>query len=164
MRKKYQIFVSSTFEDLKDERQAVMMRLMMDGYIPAGMEYFPASPVDKWEFIKNVIDESDYVIVVAAGKYGSVDKDGKSFTEMECDYACEQGVPTLAFYRNRSKITIDRLDSSCEKINGFIDKLKQKICREWDTPDDLCNFISSALKQTIDSYPRPHSRQVIIYN
>jgi len=38
--KKYQIFVSSTYEDLKDERQAAVEAILLAGHIPAGMELF----------------------------------------------------------------------------------------------------------------------------
>jgi len=42
MDKRYQIFVSSTFADLKDERQQVIQALMEMDCIPSGMELFPA--------------------------------------------------------------------------------------------------------------------------
>jgi hypothetical protein len=40
--KKYQIFISSTFADLKDERQAAMNSVIDLRHIPIGMEGFPA--------------------------------------------------------------------------------------------------------------------------
>ena len=50
----YQIFVSSTFSDLKEERKAIIEGLLNAKYIPAGMEMFAASnddpynlPIDK---------------------------------------------------------------------------------------------------------------------
>ncbi|MBB4367601.1 hypothetical protein GGD63_000370 [Bradyrhizobium sp. cir1] len=67
------------------------------GYLPAGMELFPASDQDQFEYIKRVIDRSDYYVVITAGRYGSVASDGLSFTEKECDYAMSQGIPVLAF-------------------------------------------------------------------
>lgn len=38
--KKMQIFVSSTYEDLKDERQKMVEAILDAGHIPAGMEIF----------------------------------------------------------------------------------------------------------------------------
>jgi hypothetical protein len=38
MNVKYQIFVSSTYEDLKDERADVIKACLNMGYIPHGME------------------------------------------------------------------------------------------------------------------------------
>lgn len=42
MDKRYQVFVSSTFTDLKEERKHVIQTLMEMDCIPAGMELFPA--------------------------------------------------------------------------------------------------------------------------
>ena len=52
--KRYQVFVSSTFVDLKEERQTVMQVLLEADCIPAGMEIFPATG-ELWELIQNVI-------------------------------------------------------------------------------------------------------------
>ena len=42
MDKRYQVFVSSTYTDLMDERKSVTQTLMELDCIPAGMELFPA--------------------------------------------------------------------------------------------------------------------------
>lgn len=52
MDKRYQVFVSSTFADLKDERSNVIQTLMEMDCIPAGMELFPALDEEQFEFIK----------------------------------------------------------------------------------------------------------------
>ena len=52
MDKKYQVFVSSTYADLQEERQAVTQTLMEMDCIPAGMELFPALDEEQWAFIK----------------------------------------------------------------------------------------------------------------
>lgn len=70
--KRYQVFVSSTYEDLVEERQAVMHALLELDCIPSGMELFPAADDDQWTLIKRVIDDCDYYIVVIAGKCGSM--------------------------------------------------------------------------------------------
>lgn len=71
METRYQVFVSSTYEDLKAERQEVMHALLELDCIPAGMELFPAANEDQWSLIKKVIKECDYYIVISAGRYGS---------------------------------------------------------------------------------------------
>ena len=40
MEKKYQVFVSSTYEDLQEERKKVMEALLQMNCFPVGMEYF----------------------------------------------------------------------------------------------------------------------------
>lgn len=52
MDKRYQIFVSSTYADLKEERRRVIQALMEMDCIPSGMELFPAADEEQWEFIK----------------------------------------------------------------------------------------------------------------
>jgi hypothetical protein len=84
---RYQVFISSTFADLKDERGAIFQTLMEMDCIPAGMELFPAMDEEQWHFIKRIIDDCDYYILVIGGRYGSMSKEGVSYTEMEYDYA-----------------------------------------------------------------------------
>jgi Domain of unknown function (DUF4062) len=81
MEKKYQIFISSTFKDLLEERQDTLRSVLDMGHIPAGMEIFPAADVEQFAYIKKVIDECDYYILIVGGRYGSVDAAGVSFTE-----------------------------------------------------------------------------------
>nr|WP_292407155.1 DUF4062 domain-containing protein [Mesorhizobium sp.] len=55
-----------------------------------------ASDDTQWDYIKRRIDDSDYYVLIVAGRYGSELK-GKSDTQMEYEYAVAQGVPTVAF-------------------------------------------------------------------
>ncbi|WP_226914286.1 MULTISPECIES: DUF4062 domain-containing protein, partial [Psychrobacter] len=95
MDKRYQVFVSSTFADLKNERSNVIQTLMEMDCIPAGMELFPALDEEQFEFIKKVIDDSDYYLLIIGGRYGSLSNEGISYTEMEYDYAISQGVKVI---------------------------------------------------------------------
>lgn len=81
MDKRYQVFISSTYADLKEERSKVMQTIMSLNCIPAGMELFPASNDEQFEFIKRVIDDCDYYILIVGGRYGSLSEDGISYTE-----------------------------------------------------------------------------------
>jgi hypothetical protein len=74
MQKRYQVFVSSTFTDLKDERQAVLKAILELDHMPAGMELFPATDDSAWQLIKDVIDTSDYYALIIGGRYGSLDE------------------------------------------------------------------------------------------
>lgn len=51
MDKRYQVFVSSTFIDLQEERRHVMQALMELDCMPSGMELFPATDDDQWSLI-----------------------------------------------------------------------------------------------------------------
>ena len=87
MDKRYQVFLSSTYTDLKEERQKLIHALMEMDCIPAGMELFPAADEEQFEFIKRIIDDCDYYIVIVGGRYGSLAGGGISYTEKEYEYA-----------------------------------------------------------------------------
>jgi Domain of unknown function (DUF4062) len=53
---KYQIFISSTYEDLKDEREQVIKACLEMGHIPVGMEMFSAADEEQWRIITRQID------------------------------------------------------------------------------------------------------------
>ncbi|MDO8729013.1 MAG: DUF4062 domain-containing protein [bacterium] len=89
MNKRYQVFLSSTFRDLENERLEVMRALLELDCFPCGMEYFPAANDDQWSFISELIDQCDYYIVVVGNRYGSTDEHGISYTEKEYRYAIE---------------------------------------------------------------------------
>lgn len=71
MNKKYQVFVSSTYADLEEERRSVIQTVIGMDCIPAGMELFPATDEEQFEFIKRVIDDCDYYLLIIGGRYGS---------------------------------------------------------------------------------------------
>jgi hypothetical protein len=75
---RYQVFVSSTYADLKDERRAVIQTLMGMDCIPAGMEIFPASDEEQFSFIRKIIDDCDYYLLIIGGRYGSITPEGVS--------------------------------------------------------------------------------------
>lgn len=157
MEKRYQVFVSSTFLDLQEERQEVMQALLELDCIPSGMELFPAANEDQWSLIKKVIDDCDYYIVVLAGRYGSVGTDGYSYTEMEYRYATEIGKPVIGFvHREPGSLAADRCeqtDAGKQKLTAFRDLAQQKMCRFWTSPADLGSQVSRSLIKLIKSNP-----------
>ena len=62
MDKRYQVFVSSTYEDLQAERREVMQALLALDCIPTGMELFPAADEESWTLIKRFIAGCDYYL------------------------------------------------------------------------------------------------------
>ena len=151
---RYQIFVSSTFTDLKDERQAVMQALLSLDHFPAGMELFAASDDDQWTLIRGVIDDSDYYILVIGGRYGSTSATGLSYTEMEFDYAIASKKPTLAFiHENPDQIQAgktDQNDKLREQLNVFRTKVQNgRTVKFWSNSDDLkAKVIASVAAET----------------
>ncbi len=73
--KRYQVFISSTFRDLIEERQAALKAILELSHMPAGMELFPAVDDSAWRLIQDVIDSSDYYVLIIGGRYGSLDEE-----------------------------------------------------------------------------------------
>ncbi|QAS52321.1 DUF4062 domain-containing protein [Halobacillus litoralis] len=97
MNKKLQVFVSSTFLDLKEERQKAVEGILRAGHIPAGMELFTAASKSQWQVIEEWIKESDILMLILGGKYGSIDHDtGKSYTQLEYEFALKHDIPVFA--------------------------------------------------------------------
>lgn len=163
MEVKYQVFVSSTFEDLKDERKEICQAILESNCIPAGMELFPASNKTQWEVIKKVIDESDFYIVVLAGIYGSVGTDDNghkvSYTEMEFDYAFNSGKPIIALIRGNIDSLPKSKSETSEKRNRQLKKFYSKVMcgrtiKKWVSKEELrANTIMALneLKKDTDS-------------
>src|ERR1700733_10679607 len=156
--KRYQIFVSSTYEDLKAERQQVAQAILELEHFPAGMEIFPASNEIQWELIKQFIGESDYFVVVAGGRYGSVDAEGISYTEKEFDYAEELGIPIVGFLRkNVDTIPANKVDKDRKliaRLDNFRKKIQTKHCRSWSSPEELGLLVSKSLIYVTRTMPR----------
>ncbi len=158
MDKVYQVFVSSTYSDLKDERRHVSETLAKAGYIPAGMELFPATDQQQLEFIKRIVERCDYYVVIVGGRYGSLADDKISFTEKEYDYAIQKKIPILAFLHARpDKIEAGKTDQDMEqarKLAAFRDKLSRgRIVDFWEAPHDLCTKVVIAIAQAINLSP-----------
>lgn len=148
--KRYQVFISSTYSDLRPEREALTWALLKANHIPAGMENFPATDDRGWRVIKRTIDESDYYVLVLAGRYGSIDPStGLSYTEMEYDYARSKGIPVLAFVREKSAIRGDHVDQETErvkKLSDFVAKVDASHLRKvWTSSESLSTEVVTAL-------------------
>lgn len=158
MDKRYQVFVSSTFADLQEERQQVMQALMEMDCIPAGMEVFPAADEDQWQFIKRVIDDCDYYLLIIGGRYGSIDADGVSYTEKEYDYAVASGLKVVALlHEDPSQIQAGKTDQNsemAERLAAFREKVAEgRLVKFWRSADQLPGLVALSLSKTIKTYP-----------
>jgi hypothetical protein len=148
---KYQVFISSTYTDLREERETLVWEMMKLGHIPAGMEAFTARPDRGWPTISQVIQSCDYYVLVLAGRYGSIEPGwNQSWTHHEYDYAVSQGLPVLAFIRDRRATPADQVDDDRTRIEGFIRSVKDKhLVKVWGDRKDLAREVSAALQAKI---------------
>jgi hypothetical protein len=158
MDKRYQVFVSSTYADLKEERQRVIQTLMEMDCIPAGMELFPATDEEQFNFIKRIIDDCDYYILIVGGRYGSLTPQGISYTEQEFDYAIAKGLKVIAFlHGDPQSIMVGKTDNNAElsaRLGVFRDKAQTgRLVKYWQKADELPGLVSLSLLKTIKTYP-----------
>lgn len=156
MIKKYQVFVSSTYEDLIEERKEVTQALLETNCFPAGMELFPASNGKQWEIIKTVIDDSDFYLLIIGGRYGSttLNKNKKlvSYTEMEFDYAAEKGKPIIAFLiKEPEKLPRNKTEETKKgwnKLKQFRKKVQSdRMIKYWTNKGDLKSAVINGISE-----------------
>lgn len=162
MNKKLQVFVSSTYTDLKEERQAAVQAILDAGHIPAGMELFKAGNESQLKTIYKWIDESDVYMLILGGRYGSIEeKSGKSYTQLEYEYALNKDIPVFAVVLSESFLTtkINLLGLSDvteqkapEKYKSFKEFVMSKIIREVDDCKDIKITIHSTLNDFMNEY------------
>jgi hypothetical protein len=157
---RYQIFVSSTFKDLIEERRAVLDAILKLNQFPAGMEIFPAVDDTAWQHIEKVIEVSDYYVLIIGGKYGSIDSEsGLSYTEKEYDFAVLNNIPVLAFTRSdEDSIPVGKAEMN-EEIRAKLKKFKDKVGTNhhwnyWKSLDELKGNVISSLSQSFVMNPQ----------
>ncbi len=158
-RKKLQVFVSSTYTDLKDERQAAVEAILSAGHIPAGMELFAAGNESQMEAIKRWIDESDVFLLILGGRYGSLEsKSQKSYIELEYDYADEREKPLFAVVIDddhlKEKVQLRAFDviemKYQQQLDAFRLKVQSRMVKFWSDPKD----IKLAIYETLNEFSR----------
>lgn len=168
--KKYQVFISSTYSDLIEERRKILNILLMADCIPSGMEAFVATDDEQFEVIKRVIDLCDYYILIIGKRYGSVNpKTDFSYTEMEYEYAREKGIPVLVFAIDDSAVLpeekVDQDTGKIEKLGLFREKaLTNRLASIWKTNDELTGQLAIAIMRAKSEISRPGWQRAVDYD
>jgi hypothetical protein len=153
----YSVFVSSTYEDLREERAAVQKALLQLHCMPIGMELFGSADEETWDFIRRQIADCDYYVVVIADRYGSTAADGLSYTEKEYDYAREIKKPVLAFvHGDRKSIRRDKTEDDAEKrskLEAFIQKVRRSPVSFFTAAHDLATQVTVSFVNLRDRCP-----------
>lgn len=158
MDRRYQVFISSTFTDLKDERQGVLRAVLELDHMPAGMELFPAADDSAWQLIKDVIDSSDYYVLIIGGRYGSLDETGLGYTEKEYDHAIGAKKPVIPLlHENPDNLPRDKTETDeavWAKLKAFRTKVEKKhTCVYWKGADDLKAKVIVGLTAAVKRHP-----------
>ncbi len=154
MDRKLQVFVSSTYEDMKPERQAAVEAILTAGHIPAGMELFAAGEESQMATIRRWIDDSDVFMLIFGGRYGSIEpKSGLSYIETEYDYAITKGKPVFAVVINEAALEAKVREQGTavmetehqDQLKAFRQKALARICSRFEDCKDIKLAIHESL-------------------
>ena len=164
MEKKYQFFISSTYEDLKEEREKAIFTILSMEQFPVGMELFSAADEDQWDVISQTIDTSDYYVLIIGNRYGSIIPDGNpdagiSYTEKEFNYAVSKHIPVLAFILDETvaaSIPSGESSEACAKLREFKAKVKTgRYIKFFKNADQFATFLSQSIHKALRRGDRP---------
>ncbi|MGB0126253.1 MAG: DUF4062 domain-containing protein, partial [Rhodocyclaceae bacterium] len=150
------IYVSSTFEDLKDHREAVYRALRQLGHVVRAMEDYVACdqrPLDK---CLDDVAAADVYLGIFAWRYGYVPEagnpEGLSITEREYRQAFDGGKPRLIFLLHEDVPWVRRFDDAAsapdkgERIAALRAELKTaNTVSFFKTVDELAKLASNAV-------------------
>ena len=100
----------------------------------------------KMTVIKRWIDESDVYLLILAGRYGSIEKkSGKSYTQLEYEYALEQKKPLFAVVitdkglnSKIKKLKKDALEQEApQKLKEFQQMVLSNVSKFWEDKKDI---------------------------
>ena len=151
MNRKPVVFLSSTYFDLKKERSYAIRHIIKNHYIFSGMEAFFMIPMmEQWENIKRTIRECDIYVAVLGERYGYVAHEGKSCTELECEYAAEIGKPIVALIESKHRCAMFRHKQSSEdrrKQQLFKDNIRCDYKYYWSNVEELIKQMFAGIHQ-----------------
>ena len=158
---RYQVFISSTYKDLIDEREVVTQAVLRMGRcLPAGMELFSASSRPPWDVIRGILDGTDYLVLIIGNRSGAlVPGEAISYTEKEYQYAIDNDIPVLAFLSSNERPILPR-DIEKEKNQGALAAFRVRVqsaatTEEWTTKEHLAARVPNALWKAFEDTPRP---------
>jgi len=151
--RKLQVFISSTFTDLREERKAAVEAILSAGHIPAGMELFAAGDKAQLQIIRKWIDESDVFLLILGERYGSIEPESlQSYVHLEYLYAIEKQMPLFSIVMRRVADHGQPTASSGQKAqyDEFAALVRSKICRDCDDCKDVKIAVLESIRTFLD--------------
>lgn len=154
--KRYQVFISSTYADLQEERAVLTQVLPLLGCMPCGLDVHPAGAT-AWTAIKKLIDESDYYLLLLGSRYGSLSPSGISYTHMEYVYASTKQKPILVLMHDspesRPAALQEKTPEGRRQFSDFRQLLAKGLVAGWSDVRNLEAAVRRYLPQLIKSKP-----------
>jgi hypothetical protein len=147
------VFISSTYEDLKEYRQAAIEVVNRYKCVPLAMEFFDSQPGEPEKVCAKEIQECNIFFGIYAHRYGFIpDDQTKSITQLEYELAKEWGKDCLCFIVDEDfpwKKKFMEFGKQKE-LDSFLDKVKKEnVCSFFTTVKDFESKISTSLGKLI---------------
>ncbi len=150
------VFVGSTYEDLKEYRNAVREALHRLEAIVRGMEYFGSKPRSLLEECLKAVRSCRVYVGIFAMRYGSLDEEsGKSMTHLEYEEAARLGLSVLIYLIDEQSQPIlpgfVETGEGAKKLLDLKTELKNKYTVSFFTPpEDLAKRIVQDLPPVLE--------------
>lgn len=150
--KKLQVYLSSTYADLIEERRAAVDAILSSGNIPAGIQHLSIDDESQASIIRRWIDESDVYLLIVGERYGSTEPaSGKSYIQLEYEYALASNKPLFTIVLNAG--------SGNEKMH-----IPEGICTDRrEHPEKLREFKKLVLSRRVEFCSDCKDIQLTIY-
>ncbi|MDY0042130.1 MAG: DUF4062 domain-containing protein [Desulforhabdus sp.] len=144
------IFLSSTYQDLVNHREAAARAVERLGQQGVRMEVFGARPLEATSACLEEIADSDVLVGIYAHRYGYVPAgQSKSITEQEFDFALEKQKPTFCFVVDEEYVWPPKhveTEPGRTRLRDFLQRLRNKVVTDsFTSPEDLAFKVASSL-------------------
>jgi LuxR family glucitol operon transcriptional activator len=156
----FRVFVSSTYDDLRDHRLEVFNSLSRLDLKPVGMEYFGAEPAKPKQVCDSEIEDCDLFVGIYAHRYGFVPEgDEKSITEQEFDLAQELGKPCFCYLIDEDHPWLPKFieeEPGKSRLRAFKARIESTLVRgTFATPQELAGKVASDLGKWLVEHGTP---------
>ena len=151
------IFVSSTFEDLRDHRTAVEHSLHRIEAVVRGMEFFGSRPGRPREECLAEVRKCRVYIGIFGTRYGSIDPQSQlSLTHLEYLEAQRIGIPTLIYLLDEERHPVLPRFVDRGELGAKLDSLRGELKRRhvvsfFESPADLARQVTQDLPGILQS-------------
>jgi hypothetical protein len=159
------IFVSSTFKDLRPEREAAQDALRRSELVPWGMELFVSEPSKPLDVCLEQVQLSDAVILIVGFMAGSLIPESPelTYTRAEFELAQKLGRPVFAFLKTEGGVPVNKETDEDKKkaLDDFTNAVTSAGITPayFDSPDRLTTELLLAVTNW-NAQGRPGARRV----
>lgn len=163
---KYQVFISSPFRGLADQRKAAVQAVINWEHIPIALENFSPQVQRDFDVIKKAIEDCQIYILILGHRYGSIIENeaianGRtiSYTQFEFEQAIGIGLVPLVFMKSFDDACAEIKDdeeilnkqTEMDLIRAFHELIEGKgiFYRPWNDTTNLEEVCGRALKTAI---------------